>query len=69
MGVDFVSFGYATAVTLGGVVGYVKAGEYCLIRIVHMLSLSLSLVMHTGLFIFVIRLQTRANSSTSMISG
>ncbi|XP_050733900.1 transmembrane protein 14C-like [Eriocheir sinensis] len=27
MGVDYLSFGYAAAVTVGGIVGYVKAGS------------------------------------------
>ncbi|XP_068215433.1 transmembrane protein 14C isoform X1 [Palaemon carinicauda] len=27
MGVDFVSYGYASAVALGGIIGYVKAGS------------------------------------------
>ncbi|XP_045127556.1 transmembrane protein 14C-like isoform X1 [Portunus trituberculatus] len=27
MGVDYISYGYAAAVTMGGIVGYVKAGS------------------------------------------
>ncbi|KAK7076084.1 Transmembrane protein 14C [Halocaridina rubra] len=27
MGIDFISYGYATAVAMGGVMGYVKAGS------------------------------------------
>ncbi|XP_064101941.1 transmembrane protein 14C-like isoform X1 [Macrobrachium nipponense] len=27
MGIDFISYGYATAVAFGGVIGYVKAGS------------------------------------------